>query len=204
MTAALLAPTETDLALANGNPPPRTRYDPTTEEPEFLFEVIDGYIVRKTVGAKEVRLANLLRDALSPFVRAAGLGQSYIELGYELPGGGPRRKPDVSVLSEQRWPASREFPDGDFVPVAPDLAVEVISPHELANVMFGKVEQYFRAGVSAVWVVLPVFARVYCYSSPTAVRILSRDDVLTGDAVVPGFHLPLADLFPPPPPDEPQ
>ena len=86
------------------------------------------------------------------------------------------------------------------MPVAPELAVEVVSPHELANTMFGKVAQYFRAGVKAVWLVLPQQEQVYAYNSPTAVRILSRSDDLTGDAVVPGFRLPLVDLFPPPEP----
>jgi Uma2 family endonuclease len=195
------APTETDLALANGNSPPLVRYDPAAPEPEFLFEVVDGFIVRKTVGASEVRLANTLNRFLAPFVDAGGLGQSFIELGYDLPGGGPRRKPDVSFVSEQRWPRSRPFPEGDFVPVAPEMAVEVVSPHELAYTVFSKIEQYFRAGVLAVWVVLPNVRQVYCYTSPTAVRILSRDNELTGDPIIPGFRLPLADLFPPP--DEP-
>lgn len=196
-TAPSYAPTETDLALADGNAPPLTRYDPTAQEPEFLFEVVNGYVVRKTVGVRVVRLANRLSDALGAHIRAGGLGQSFIELGYDFSDGGPRRKPDVSFLSERRWPADRDFPDGDFAPVTPHLAVEVISPHELAHTMFDEVEQYFRAGVAAVWAVVPKYARVYCHSSPTQVRILSRGDDLAGDPVVPGFRMPVADLFPP-------
>ena len=60
-----------------------------------------------------------------------------------------------------------------------------------------KVEEYFRAGIPSVWLILPLQERVYAYTSPTAVRILSRGDDLT-DPVLPGFRLPLADLFPPP------
>jgi len=200
MTAVDLAPTETDLALANGRAPDRTPYDPEADEPEFLFEVIDGFIVRKTVGANEIDLANTLNRHLASFVAAHGLGRAYVELGYELPGGGPRRKPDVSFLSEGRWPRSRPFPPGDFVPVVPELAVEIVSPHELASVMFSKVEQYFRAGVSAVWLVVPHTKRVYCFASPTDIRVLSPTDDLTGDPVVPGFRMPLTELFPPDPP----
>ena len=193
-----LAPTETDLALANGTPPRLVRYNPDAPEPEFLFEVIDGYVVRKTVGAKEIDLAWELAESLAAFVRAAGFGRCRTELGYELPGSRARRKPDVSVLSHQRWARDLPFPPGDFVPVAPDLAVEIVSPHELADTVFTKVDQYFAAGVTAVWVVLPRHERVYVYSSPTRVHILSRGDDLTGDPVVPGFRLPLADVFPPP------
>ena len=196
MNAIELAPTETDIALANGTPPPLVRYDPFAQEADFLFEVIDDFIVRKTVGAKEIRISSTLHEYLAPFVRANGVGRAFHELGYDLPGGGPRRKPDVSFLSESRWPRNREFPLGDFVPTMPELAVEVISPHELAHVMFAKLEQYFRAGVSAVWLILPHTQRVYCYDSPTAVRILTRDDELTGDPAIPGFHMPVAHLFP--------
>jgi len=199
MTAThVRAPTETDLALANGVRPPLVRYDPAAPAPEFLFEVIGDFIVRKTVGAKEVSIAAVIHEFLAPFVRANGLGRAFPELGYELPGGGPRRKPDVSFLSEQRWPRSRPFPPGDFVPVAPDLTVEVVSPHELADTVLTKVEEYFAGGVEVVWVVFPRQEKVYVYSSPTALRILSRADDLTGDPVVPGFRLPVADLFPPP------
>lgn len=63
---------------------------------------------------------------------------------------------------------------------------------------FGRIDRAFAGGVNAVWVVFPNVKLVYCYTSPTTVRILSRGDELTGDPVVPGFRLPLADLFPPP------
>ena len=196
MTATELAPTETDLALANGNPPRLLKYDPAAAEPDFLYEVIHDRIVRKTVGAKEIGISSALHEFLAPFVRFQGLGRGFHELGYDLPGGGPRRKPDVSFLSFGRWPQGRPFPPGDFVPVAPDLAVEVVSPRELAHVMFDKVEQYFRAGVSAVWLVVPHTQRVYCFSSPSEIRVFTRVDELPGDSMVPGFRLPLAELFP--------
>ncbi|MBX9625490.1 MAG: Uma2 family endonuclease [Gemmataceae bacterium] len=192
-----LAPTEAELALANGNPPRLVRYDPSAPGPEYRFEVVNDYIVRKPVGWKEMRIAAILDNALAPAVRAAGVGRSYQGMGYDLPGGGRRPKPDVSVLSFARWPDDRDEPDGDFVPAVPELAVEVVSPHELADTVFGKVAQYFRAGVAAVWIVLPRVGQVHCYDSPTAVRVLTRADELTGDPVVPGFRLPVADLFPP-------
>ena len=191
------APTETDIALANGNPPSLRRYDPTAAEPEFLFEVVNDFIVRKTAGSSEIDIATTLYNVLAPIVRATGFGRTYMELGYDFSDGGPRRKPDVSVLSAQRWPRSKPFPLGDFVPVAPELAVEVISPGELAYVVFSKIEQYFRARVLAVWVIVPHIERVYCFDSATAIRVLSRTDDLTGEPLIPGFRLPLAELFPP-------
>jgi Uma2 family endonuclease len=63
--------------------------------------------------------------------------------------------------------------------------------------VFDKVREYFAAGVQQVWHVLSNVEQVHVYTSPTAVRILTRADELTGDPVVPGFRLPPADLFPP-------
>ncbi|MBX9581245.1 MAG: Uma2 family endonuclease [Gemmataceae bacterium] len=172
------------------------RYDPTAPEPEFTFEVVDGLVVRKPVGAKEFDIATRLHNALIPVLAASGFGRSYPGLGYALPGG-RGRKPDVSVLSFARWADGHLFPPGDFVPVVPELAVEVISPREKTHATLAKVQEYFAAGVSAVWLVFPNIQQVYCYDSPTAVRVLSRADELAGDPVVPGFRLAVADLFPP-------
>jgi Uma2 family endonuclease len=175
-------------------------YDPDGPEPEFLFEVVDGLVVRKTVGAREIRIANLLKDLMTPVAVKHRIGNVYIELGYDLPNTGhARRKPDVSVLSFKRWPADKPFPKGDFIPAAPDLAVEVISPHEKNQTTLRKLREYFRAGVRTVWLVLPETEQVYVYSSVKDVRIVDRDDDLTGDPVVPGFRLPIAALFVPRP-----
>jgi Uma2 family endonuclease len=171
-------------------------YDPDKPEPEFLFEVVDDFVVRKTVGAREIRIANILNNLLMRVVAKKRVGAVYVELGYELPNTNrARRKPDVSVLSFDRWPADREFPPGDFIPAAPDLAVEVISPHEKVRTTTRKLREYFRGGVRVVWLVQPEVEQVHVYTSIKDVSILTRDEVLTGDPVVPGFRLTVADLF---------
>jgi len=171
-------------------------YDPLGPEPEFLFEVVDGLVVRKTVGAREIRIANLLSNLMTPIVASNRIGVVYIELGYDLPNTNhARRKPDVSVLPFDRWPAEREFPPGDFVPVAPDLAVEVISPHEKSRTTSRKIREYFQAGVRTVWVIYPETEQVHIFSSLKEIQILTREDTLTGEPVVPGFQIPVSKLF---------
>ena len=66
-----------------------------------------------------------------------------------------------------------------------------------AHEVFGRVDRAFRSGAKSAWVVLPNVEQVFVFTSPTAVRILTRADDLTGDSVIPGFRLPVADLFPP-------
>lgn len=164
------------------------------EEPG-LYELVDGKIVRKTVGAAEIAIANLLKEALGDAVRAAKCGRTYVEMGFAMANGNGR-KPDLAFLSYQTWARNRRIPPGDYMPVAPDLAIEIISLNELALAAIYKVQEYFESGVQQVWVVYPNIEQVYCYTSPTSVRILTRDDELTADPLVPGFRLGVADLFP--------
>ena len=72
------------------------------------------------------------------------------------------------------------MPTGDAWEVVPDLAVEVVSPTNTSYEVVGKVDEYFRAGVRLVWVILPGRNKVYVYTSPTDVRILQPGDDLDG------------------------
>ena len=161
-----------------------------------VFEVINGTEVEKVMGAGETWLAHNLYKALLPHLLANRLGEAYLGIEIQLEDVGAKRKPDVCYVSNETWPADRRPPDDAWWPVTPDLAVEVISSYELTLASLAKVQEYFAAGVKAVWLVFPNVEHVYCYTSPTNVRILTRADDLTGDPVIPGFRLPLADLFP--------
>ena len=77
----------------------------------------------------------------------------------------------------------------------PDLAVEIVSPTNLAEEIDRTITEYFQAGVRLVWVFYPDSGRVYVYQSPTHVGILERDDTLDGGEVLPGFRLPIAGLY---------
>lgn len=161
-----------------------------------LFELVDGEIVRKTVGAAEIAIANLLNEALTDAVRAAKCGRTYVEMGFAMANGNGR-KPDVAFVSYLTWARNRRIPPGDYMPVAPDLAVEIVSPNELTMATVYKVQEYFESGVKQVWVVFSNIEQVHCYTSPTSVRILTKADPLTADPLVAGFRISVADLFPP-------
>ncbi len=158
-------------------------------------EIINGVRVEKKMGAAETRLANILNDALSAFVRANRLGRSFVGMEIELPRTGNRRKPDVAFVAESTWPAVRPIPDA-WWKVCPNLAVEVVSPHELTHATLAKVQDYFASGVDAVWLVFPHLQQVYAYSSPTQIRVFTAADESMGDPVVPAFRFALAELFP--------
>ena len=166
-----------------------------------LYEMVNGERVVKLMGTYENMLAGVLFNALCNHANTNQLGRATIEVLFDLPNLDADLRPDVGFVSFARWPQTRRPPRANAWPVVPELAAEVVSPNDDVDDVMEKVEDYFRAGVQAVWLVLPRQERVYVYASPTDVRILARGDDLTGDPVVPGFRLAVNDLFPPP--DEP-
>jgi Uma2 family endonuclease len=79
--------------------------------------------------------------------------------------------------------------------MAPDLAVEIISPNDLYERVISKVEEYLAAGVRQVWLISPEHKTVTIYSSPTHTTILTEADDLVSDELLPGFRCRIADLF---------
>jgi Uma2 family endonuclease len=106
-----------------------------------------------------------------------------------------QRRPDVAFISYERWPKGRRIPRTPAWPVIPDLAIEVISTNNSANEVLEKLVDYFGAQVRRVWVVHPLQATIYDYSSRTDVDILLREHTLRGGDVLPGFELALTELF---------
>jgi Uma2 family endonuclease len=105
------------------------------------------------------------------------------------------RAPDIAFISKERLP--EPLPDG-YLPVAPDLAVEVVSPSDSAREVRDKVNEWLNFGVRMVWVVEPRKRTIKEYrlnSDEQPVRIFGEDDVLDGGDVVPGFSLPVCKVF---------
>ena len=80
-------------------------------------------------------------------------------------------------------------------PFAPDLAVEILSPTDLHENVSGKIREYFAAGVRQVWLISPEYRTVSIYQSPTQVHILTEEDELSSDEILPGFQCRLRELF---------
>jgi Uma2 family endonuclease len=107
------------------------------------------------------------------------------------------RKPDVSVLRTERL-AGNVLPTG-YCPIAPDLAVEVVPPGDLAYEVEDKVADYLRAGVPLVWVVHPPTRSVRIHrprsSAQGPVSELIADDLITGENVLPGLSCRVSEFF---------
>lgn len=171
----------------------------TTAEPEGLYEVVGSLIVEKPrMGAYEAGIATLLVELMAPFARTNNLGQFVLEALFDLrPTVDRQRRPDLAFVSVNTWPLGRRPPRASAWKVVPELAIEIISPTNRAGDVLAKVREYLQAGSRLVWVVYPIEAEIHVFSAeePTIVRRLRIGDVLEGGTVVPGFRLPLADLF---------
>lgn len=104
------------------------------------------------------------------------------------------RIPDVAFISKQRF-AVRSVKPSAFWELGCDLAVEVISPSNTRREMERKRNDYFATGVTIVWLVYLNPREVVVYSAQNNSKSLRGDDLLDGGTVLPGFSVPVAQLF---------
>ncbi len=165
------------------------------------YELIEGVLVRMPPGGGGASsIGYLLGGSLSVYVRANDLGRVTGEQGgYRLDPAHPgdtEVAPDVAFVRADRVPA-RTSPEFDQAwPLAPDLAVEVVSPSQYAPEMNAKAQFYLRFGARLVWVVWPRYKRVdVWHPGETVPTALGLGDVLDGEDVAPGFTYAVDDLF---------
>jgi Uma2 family endonuclease len=184
-------------------PPERIRLHPTpgtaTErdllKPEGrLCELVDGILVEKTMGFVESMLTMELGAIITVFVKRNRLGivsgtDGMVRL---LPG--LIRLPDIAFISWDRLPG-RKAPTTPILDLAPDLAVEVLSRSNTKKEIKRKLAEYFEAGVRVVWLIDPRSRTVVVQTSPTKGTKLDESQKLEGGDVLPGFSLPLAEMF---------
>ena len=103
------------------------------------------------------------------------------------------RAPDVAFVRQERIATA---PTGTgFWPGAPDLAVEVISPSDIYTEVEEKVVEWLEAGTQMVLIINPRKHTVTVYRSLTEIAILTEADQLNGDPLVPGWMVPVRELF---------
>jgi Uma2 family endonuclease len=199
--------TAADLAAHLGDIPlSRIRFDPapgTATEQDVLdirarerrlCELTDGVLVEKTMGYYESYLAMRIAYFIQRFLESHPLGMvagpdGMVRLARDLV-----RIPDVSYISWARLPGGRP-PRQPILGLAPDLAVEVLSESNTPGEMKDKLGRYFEAGVELVWYVDGAAKTVEVFSAPERRQRLGEADVLAGGDVLPGFELPLGELF---------
>lgn len=183
-------------AYTLGMPPPPAfmTADELLHVPDKHAELVRGVlIVREPPGLPHGRIAVELAAALVPHVRANGLGCVYVESGFKLASNPDTvRGPDLAFISEARIPDPE--PRG-YPALAPDLAVEILSPDDRPGEVLGKVADYLTAGTRLVWVIDPDRRLVRIYRADGTENVLTTEQALQGEDVVPGFSCTLDSIF---------
>jgi Uma2 family endonuclease len=159
-----------------------------------LCELVEGVLVEKIMGYRESLLAGAVLGWLRDFVLPRNLGLVSGADGMMRLFPGLVRIPDVAYASWDRLPG-RRVPDVPLPHLVPDLAVEVLSKGNTEGEMTRKIAEYFAAGVCAVWLIDPVRRTVAVYITPDQFTTLDQTQTLRGDPLLPGFTLPLRELF---------
>jgi Uma2 family endonuclease len=161
------------------------------------YELIDGELKERNASVLSCLISSEVNRLLGDHCRGRGQGWLFsAELGYRCFSWNPRRVrgADVSFIRADRLTA--EVLAEGHCTIPPDLAVEVVSPNDLASELNLKIEEYLRAGVGLVWVVDPEIRTVDIYRSNGTVDRLRENDRLCGEDVVPGFECQVAAFFP--------
>ncbi len=164
------------------------------ERERRLFELVDGVLVEKVMGYWESVLAVELARLLGNFIQRRKLGRLAGEAGMLRLSPGLVRIPDLSFISRSRLARPRRTRE-PILPLAPDLAIEILSEGNTAKEMARKVREYFAAGCRLVWLIDPRARTVSVYTSADDVAVLTARQTLTGGQVLPGFRLRLQKLF---------
>jgi len=187
-TPSSTAETLADLLKQIGNiPPERIRAHPAPgtavvqdvidaeRKENRLCELVDGVLVEKPMGFRESILASFLIRMLQDYVQPRNLGFVTSPDGMMEVLSGLVRLPDVAFVSWTRFPNGR-IPTTAAPKVAPDLAVEILSPSNTSEEMIRKRREYFEAGVRLAWFVDPETRTVSVYASIEQYTVLGEKD----------------------------
>jgi Uma2 family endonuclease len=158
-------------------------------------ELVRGVlVVREPAGYLHGRIAVRLARAIGNFVDTHGLGDVLAaETGFKLESNPDTvRAPDVAFVHRDRvpHPATR-----GFAALAPDLAVEVLSPTDRPGEVLSRVASWLSAGSRLVWVVDPDRRQARVYRADGSASLLTDQDSLDGEDVLSGFSCALATVF---------
>jgi Uma2 family endonuclease len=160
------------------------------------YELSEGdLIVTPSASYFHNKTRDRLNAKLQAFLDAHPHGEVISEMDMTL-GADVVRRPDVAFIRKERL----EGVDLERVPlpIAPDLAIEIVSKNDRADDLNLKVSQYLQAGVRAVWLFYPSTRLAYRYvpgKLDPEVRSAKTGDRFEEPGLLGGFSLPLFEIL---------
>jgi Uma2 family endonuclease len=161
---------------------------------DHRYELWEGALWRMSPTKKRHgRGAARIAVQIGRYLDASPIGTLYIaEVGFRVGTGQRLVCPDTAYVSQER---DAPVGDDEFFPYAPDIAVEVLSPDNTWPKVRRKARAYLASGACLVWAMAPRRRTVTVYRPGAEPQLLGGDDVLSGEDVLPGFAVRVADLF---------
>lgn len=162
------------------------------------FELLDGVIVEMNPPKPAHAYTSLeFYAAMREYARKTGLGLAFGDnVGYDLPNG-DSPIPDASFVAKEQL----RFPLPDAFDFAPMVVVEVASPSNSERELLDKVESFLRCGTKLAWIAYmkkrTIDAVRLDVDGLLVIRSYTINQVIDGEDVLPGFSLPVKDVFPP-------
>jgi Uma2 family endonuclease len=161
------------------------------ENVNHIYELIDGELVEKMPSFTRSNIALEIAFYFRLYLKQNPIGYLSGESGGYILTDDTILIPDVGYISKVRM---AETPACEVL-VAPDLAVEVMSPTDPKRALRAKAERYLQHGTRIVWLFFPATRKVDVYSADGDIEELSMGGILSGGDVLTGFTLPVADIF---------
>ena len=177
---------------------PQSRFTPQDLldlDSDLLYELVDGQLVEKKMSSLASETAGIVTAELRVFLKKSRGGKVYPEQTFQCFPHDPEliRRPDVAFVSCDRVGG---VPKEGQIGIAPDLAVEVVSPNDKIYELNRKLADYRGAGIKLIWVIDPDSRKIMAYRMGHSVAEFPETETITGESVIPGFSILVKDLLP--------
>lgn len=167
-------------------------FDQLPYEEGRRWELVQGELIAMPSATPEHQfIVTVFILSLGEYFRREPGGWALPDSEFAL-GGDDRLRPDVAILLRERWASidRKKTP----IPLAPDIAVEVLSPSERATDSMRKIRTYLGAGVQEVWQIVPEFQTVLIYRGAKSITVLEIGESLT-TPLLPGWEISVGEIF---------
>jgi Uma2 family endonuclease len=167
------------------------------ENPELRFETDakGKLIVMSPTGSESGKRNGDLFFQVELWNRQNKLGITFdSSTGFKL-SNGATRSPDVSWIASDRWNSLSKEQKRGFAPIDPDFVIELMSPTDNLEDLQQKMREYISCGVKLGWLINPDAKLVEIYRCDTDKQVLSNRCSLSGEDILPGLTVDLADIF---------
>ena len=167
------------------------------ENPDLRFETdTQGkLIIMSPTGSQSGKFNMSLAFQVELWNRQSKLGVVFdSSTGFKL-SNGATRSPDVSWIAIERWNSLSDKQKRGFAPIDPDFVIELLSPTDDLSIAQRKMTEYIDCGVKLGWLINPDEKQVEIYRLGKDKQVINNPDNLSGEEVLPGLTLDLADIF---------